>query len=104
MKINFASLFEGWRNLLIPPEELKEQIERIRKERLDICNTCSWNSKFHKTVRPDEHCTKCSCTLSAKTSCLSCECPLLVPKWKAVLTDEQEIFLKTHENERNKSE
>jgi hypothetical protein len=83
---------------------LKKQIEEVKKERLAICNTCTWNSKFHKAIRPDEHCTICDCTLSAKTACLSCECPLMVPKWKAVLTDEQETLLKTKDNEGDKSE
>ena len=39
-------------------------------------------------IRPDIHCTHCGCTLSAKTACLSCECP--VGRWKAITTDEQE--------------
>ena len=29
----------------------------------------------------------CGCTLSAKTRCLSCECP--VKKWEALMTDDQ---------------
>ena len=59
---------------------------------------------MHKSIRPDEHCTKCSCTLSAKTACLSCECPLMVPKWKAVLTEDEEEILKTNSYEEVQSE
>jgi len=44
-------------------------------------------------VRPDAHCTNCGCTLSAKTKCLSCSCPL--NKWEAVLTDDEEEQFKT---------
>lgn len=101
MKINFAQIYEGWRNYLIPPEEIKEQILKVAALRTKICNGCEYNSKFHKTMRPDEHCTDCGCTISAKVSCLSCECPLLEPKWKAELTDEEEVFLKTRD-ERDK--
>lgn len=76
---------------MIPPAKLKEQIKEAREARLAICNACelhSKNKKGYKSSRPDEHCTECGCTLSAKTSCLSCECPL--KKWIAVMTDEQE--------------
>ncbi len=90
MKINPLQIYEGWKNLLFPPKEIKEAIASIRKQRLDICNICQHNSKFHKTRRPDTHCTKCGCTLLAKTSCLSCECPLTPPKWVPIMTMEQE--------------
>jgi hypothetical protein len=103
MKINFAQIWEGWKNYLIPSEELKEHIAEISKERLMICETCEYNSKFHTSIRPDEHCKYCGCTLSAKTACLSCQCPLPIPKWKAELTDDEEIFLKTRDNERDNS-
>jgi hypothetical protein len=90
MKINLEHIFEGWRNHLFPPEHLKEIIKHVSQERLAICNSCSYHSKFHKTMRPDDHCTDCGCTLSAKTACLSCYCELPIPKWKALVTEEQE--------------
>jgi hypothetical protein len=34
----------------------------------------------------------CGCTLSAKTACLSCECPK--QKWMPVVTNEQEQEIK----------
>lgn len=90
MKIELDKIYEGWRNNLFPPEKLKKVIKTVSKRRRYICDRCEYNSKFHKTFRPDIHCTDCGCTLSAKTKCLSCSCELKPPKWEAVLTDEQE--------------
>lgn len=90
MKNKLMDIYEGWRNNLIPPSHLKDIIKKVSDERMVICDMCEYNSKFHKTIRPDVHCTDCGCTLSAKTKCLSCSCELPVPKWGAVLTDEQE--------------
>ena len=92
MKINFAQIYEGWRNNLVPPADLKTQIIEVGKERTKICLECEHHSMYHKTNRPDDHCTQCGCTLSAKTKCLSCSCP--VNKWLAVLESpeiEQEV-------------
>tara|TARA_R100001198_G_C5231725_1_gene210724 strand:+ start:897 stop:1193 length:297 start_codon:yes stop_codon:yes gene_type:complete len=88
MKIKLSEIYEGWRNNLIPPENLKDKIVEVSNERMDICNSCENHSKNHKTVRPDAHCVSCGCTLSAKTKCLSCSCP--INKWEAVLTSEEE--------------
>jgi len=64
-------------------------IQKVRTERLEICSLCENNSKFRPNIlRPDYHCVLCGCTLSAKTSCLSCECD--VHKWSSVMTPEQE--------------
>ena len=97
MKINFLQVFEGWRNHLIPPAHLKKAIKQVSYERLLICRECEFNSinvKNKWTIRKDEHCTDCGCTLSAKTKCLSCHCELPVPKWNALLTKEQEQLIK----------
>ena len=72
-----GEIIEGWSNLIIK----KEHVEKVAKARLLICDTCEYNSKFHKTKRPDEHCMDCGCTLSAKTRCLHCACPK--SKWLA---------------------
>jgi hypothetical protein len=50
---------------------------------------------YHKTpLRPDAHCTHCGCTLSAKTKCLSCSCPINM--WEALMTlEEEQEMLKT---------
>lgn len=91
--LNFSQIYEGWKNKLIPSADMKEQIEAVSAERMEVCNGCphySENKKKdlgYKTVRPDAHCTSCGCTLSAKTRCLSCSCPRDL--WKALMTDEQ---------------
>jgi hypothetical protein len=90
MKINIADIYEGWKNHLFPTEKLKETINKVSRSRRRICNECEYHSKHYSSIRFDIHCTICGCTLSAKTKCLSCVCPLDPPKWNDVLTDEQE--------------
>ena len=87
MKSKLSQIFEGWRNNLVPPSKIKKEIEKVSDERISICESCKFHSKNYKSVRPDAHCVNCGCTLSAKTKCLSCECP--TGKWKKALTDEQ---------------
>ena len=94
MKINIEQIIEGWRNEWFPKKKRKSLIIAVSKERMAFCNECSYNSKFHKTWRRDIHCIECGCTLRAKTKCLSCACPLEVPKWKEVLTEEEEARFK----------
>jgi hypothetical protein len=93
--MKLLQIYEGWRNKLIPPEHLKDAIAHAVETRMKICNECPHISTKHQSViRPDVHCTKCGCTLSAKTACLTCECPL--KKWTAeVETKEVEDELKT---------
>jgi hypothetical protein len=86
--MDFSKIYEGWRNNLFPPSAIKTLIQQTSRQRLNICKNCPHHSKFHKTMRPDAHCTHCGCTLAAKTKCLSCSCP--IGKWKEVLTEEQE--------------
>ena len=86
-----SQIYEGWRNNLLPPKELKKKILETSDRRLAICKQCEYHSsnrKGYKTIRVDAHCTNCGCTLSAKTKCLSCACPL--EKWLAEVTKEQE--------------
>lgn len=96
---NFSQIIEGWRNKLIPPDHLKNVIELTSKQRTTICLKCEHHSEnrkkkdpSYKTIRPDHHCTNCGCTLSAKTRCLSCRCPL--DKWIETATPEQEEQIK----------
>lgn len=91
--VEWKQIWEGWRNNLIPPENLKDLIHKESDIRLSICRKCDENSENKKkkgwtTLRMDEHCTNCGCTLSAKTKCLSCECPLKY--WLSVSTLEEE--------------
>jgi hypothetical protein len=67
---------------------MKEIIQKVSEERLAICDLCENNSKYRPSIRPDEYCILCGCTLVAKAACLSCHCDVL--KWNCVLTPEQE--------------
>jgi hypothetical protein len=90
-----SQIYEGWRNNLLPPEKLKTAILETSNKRLAICKRCEFHSanrKDYKTIRLDAHCTQCGCTLSAKTKCLSCSCPL--EKWLGEVTPEQEEQIK----------
>lgn len=93
--MSLSQIFEGWKNRLLPAEEIKELIADAAKFRMDICNECPFHSKNHDTVRPDIHCTKCGCTLGAKVRCLSCSCP--EDKWEALITSEQRDKIREHE-------
>jgi len=88
MKINFSQIYEGWKNNLFPAADMKEHIKEFGNERMAICEECEFISTKHETIRPDVHCTNCGCTLSAKTKCLSCACPL--NKWKEVISSQEE--------------
>jgi hypothetical protein len=80
--MNFREIYEGWKNKLAPEEALKEIIKEASLYRMEICEACEFHSKNHLSIRPDAHCTNCGCTLSAKTACLSCKCPL--KKWEKI--------------------
>jgi hypothetical protein len=82
--MSLKQIYEGWKNHLLPEENEKAFIEHVSQERLAICNVCeehSSNKKDYKSLRVDDHCTECGCMLSAKTKCLTCECPF--KKWGA---------------------
>jgi hypothetical protein len=79
--MSLGQIIEGWKNHLLPQEKEKAFVKHVSNERLAICNECEHHSKNHKSIRMDAHCTECGCTLSAKTKCLTCECPL--KKWMA---------------------
>tara|TARA_R110000782_G_scaffold74248_3_gene148429 strand:- start:14074 stop:14328 length:255 start_codon:yes stop_codon:yes gene_type:complete len=79
--MSLNQIYEGWKNHLLPEEREKAFIEDVSNARLAICESCSEHSSNHRTIRIDSHCVSCGCTLSAKTKCLTCECPL--QKWIA---------------------
>jgi hypothetical protein len=65
---------------------------------MGICKKCPMFSENRKlegwnTLRMDEHCTDCGCTLSAKARCLSCKCPM--DRWLSVLNEEEHEEVKT---------
>jgi hypothetical protein len=87
-------IYEGWKNHLLPKKELKNEISKVANERIAICESCFYHSKNrsnYKSLRKDDHCTDCGCTLAAKTKCMSCSCPR--DKWKAVITKEEENII-----------
>lgn len=86
--MSLEQIYEGWKNHLLPEKNEKELIEDVSKSRLAICEECEFISTKHTSIRLDVHCTNCGCTLSAKTKCLTCECPL--KKWQAVTPNENE--------------
>lgn len=77
--MQIKKVYEGWKNHILPEERKKDFIEYVSSKRMNVCNECEFHSKYHLSVRPDDHCTNCGCTLIAKTKCLTCECPL--SKW-----------------------
>lgn len=75
-----GEIIEGWKNNLYPAEKIREVIEEVHQERMKICNECPEISSKHNTpLRFDLHCTKCGCTLAAKTKSFKSGCPL--DKW-----------------------
>lgn len=103
MKIDFKGILEGaWNSVFV-----KDSIEKVHNERIEICNKCPYNSvamkeNNYKSFRPDFHCTVCGCNLDMKTRCMACECP--IHKWDPLTTEEEEkqIIIKL-ENDGNKS-
>jgi hypothetical protein len=90
-----SKIYEGWRNSLAPSKHLAAQIKETKNERIEICKTCpeySKNNTRGSRMRMDIHCVNCGCTLSAKTACLSCKCPL--DKWLAVVSDKENKEMK----------
>lgn len=87
MKIN--EIYEGWKNLLFPSEDLKEAIKAVSEKRMKMCEACPNISTKHKTIRKDVHCISCGCPLAAKTRALSSACPLGF--WKEEVTLEQQL-------------
>lgn len=101
--MNLKHILEGWRNDLIPPENLKDVIKEVSNERLDICRECPMYSENRKkdpnfsTLRTDIHCTNCGCPLKKKTKSLASKCPL--DKWQAYVTSEEQEKLKEYEKD-----
>ena len=95
--MKLSQIYEGWKNHLIPSKHLKTFIKETAAERIKICEACGFHSKHHRTSRPDAHCTDCGCTLSAKTKCLSCNCP--IGRWTQVFTQLEEEEIKSYAKE-----
>lgn len=94
MTFKIKHILEGITNSVF----VKEEVEKIAKERHEICKVCPKNSsnrdkegfepgKYFSSLRPDEHCSVCACNIHAKTRSLHTACPL--DKWKAVATPQE---------------
>lgn len=107
MKIDFKGIFEAIKNKHFSSKEVKQMVKAHSEDRLAICRQCPHNSrvtpKLADAVRPDEYCMACGCNLDYKTSCLSCQCPLPVPKWEAVVSLEEEEEIKIKANGQQES-
>lgn len=91
MSSKLAQIKEGWRNYLLPPDELKSKIEETGKAREEICLGCPFNSSPGK-INLLSFCRDCGCNLKAKTRCLKCKCPKQY--WGEVLSEEQDEQIK----------
>jgi len=89
MTSKLNQIAEGWKNNLTPQAFLDKRVIEVSAERMAICEECDLHSKHHTSIRLDAHCTNCGCTLSAKTKCLTCECPL--KKWIAATTPTEDV-------------
>lgn len=87
-------IYDGWKNHILPSRALKDEVKRIHTKRIAVCNECPHHSKHHHSLRPDNHCTLCGCTLVAKTKCLSCKCP--IDKWIEEIEESFEDTIKKH--------
>ncbi|NQY43344.1 MAG: hypothetical protein HRT87_08380 [Legionellales bacterium] len=86
-----AKIIEGIKNTVFK----KEHIEIEANSRYSICLACpSLDVKGSKCLAPGTQpcCGECGCSLKFKTRSLSSDCPL--GKWKAVMSEEDEMKLK----------
>lgn len=90
---NRKQILEGIKNNIFK----KEHVEEIAFQRLLICTECDHydiSGEGCLVIGTAPCCNKntggCGCSLSLKTRSLSSACPLTVPKWEAVLTEEEE--------------
>lgn len=113
MKIEPSKIFEGFKNDLFPPKELKRLIEEVSQERLSICKDCPFNTTPGK-IKSWSRCGACGCFLKQKTKCLSCNCGIEAwneehpqdkkeLKWTAISTKEQEHEINLYLNKKNDS-
>jgi len=96
--MEFSKIYEGWRNTLFPPNEIKEFIDRVSTERLAECKKCPFNSTPNKT-KIYSYCRDCGCPLIQKSKSLSSECPQ--KHWLAIASQEQQDEIRKYNNEKD---
>lgn len=102
LKTKFKHIYQGWKNDLFPSQDIKEYIEKLSAERLQICAACPYNSTPGKVVRFYSTCNDCGCILSAKSKCVDEACPQ--GKWHAVGTEAQDEEIKKLLNDEQSQE
>ena len=96
MHFDFKGIMEGAFNSVF----VNNEIEKIAKERSEICSRCPYDSinkkkddPTFKTVNPFEHCTLCGCNIHMKTRSLAQVCPDNPPRWDKVIEPIEETQL-----------
>ena len=93
------NLLEIWKNRkqilegILNKFRRKPNVERVYEDRLKICVDCpDIDIIGNKCLLPGTEpcCSLCGCSLEIKLRSLSTECPAKEPKWKAILTEEEE--------------
>ncbi len=65
-------IVEGYSNLI----KRDEEIEKLAKQRLSVCEDCPFNSKNNSMLGSMiPYCTKCGCILAAKVRNEKGQCP-----------------------------
>lgn len=113
--MQWKQIYEGWKNHLLPSEQLKDLIEQVSDERLTLCKHCPFNSTCGEITNLS-YCKACGCNLKAKTKCLSCKCGIdtlnsrnspesqLNVLWDAVTTTEEHDTIKNEIQKLNETE
>jgi hypothetical protein len=84
-----GQILEGIKNNIFKVDH----IEEIAQERLKFCEGCILYDGKCAVKGTGPCCGDCGCSLKLKVRALSAQCPLEVPRWKAVLTFEEEYML-----------
>jgi hypothetical protein len=84
-----GQILEGIKNNIFKVDH----IEEIAAERMAFCEGCILFDGKCAMPGTGPCCGDCGCSLKLKVRSLSSECPLAEPKWKAVLTFEEEYML-----------
>ena len=80
-------ILEGITNTIIRDEF----VEDVAKHRMEVCDACELKGNECLVPGTAPCCNECGCSLAFKTRSLSSECPHpLGPKWKALLSEEEE--------------
>ena len=84
-----GQILEGIKNNIFKVDH----IEEIAAERMAFCKGCILFDGKCAMPGTGPCCGECGCSLKLKIRSLSAECPLVEPRWKAVLTFEEEYML-----------